>query len=328
MENGVDWNITLSYLQSQTFKSTDEYASKCALEAIISGSTWSNARIHEIDENHCEFCPRCGVIDSDLHTFWLCPANRNIDHTAITSTDKLTRIACDESVDFPCLWLRGICPKKLTSIPEAYLPTSEYIIKYIAYDSPIAAAIVVSGTYYGDASGGRFSSYGPLIRCGIGLVKIGYDNCNNIYREWGVQLNLPGVVQTVPRAELYALQYLLNEAAENAEIEVITDNKKNSETFNKGPDAGARSLNHDMFKDIFSCIQTKNLTVCVRWMPSHQQDKIDADENFQLPQNVSLSDVQGNSWADELAGASAQSLELPLNVTSPYIYHKNLVKRI
>ena len=39
MEEGVDWQVTLSYLQSQTFKSNDEYASKCALEAIISGST-------------------------------------------------------------------------------------------------------------------------------------------------------------------------------------------------------------------------------------------------------------------------------------------------
>ena len=48
----------------------------------------------------------------------------------------------------------------------------------------------------------------------------------------------------------------------------------------------------------------------------------------QLPEFVSLNDVKGNSWADELAGSSAQSFGLPLNITSPYIYHKNLVKRI
>jgi len=63
-------------------------------------------------------------------------------------------------------------------------------------------------------------------------------------------------------------------------------------------------------------------------MPSHLQDKMSADEDFQLPEHVTLNDVAGNSWADELAGTSAQSFELPLNITSPHIYHKNLVKRI
>ena len=208
----------MSYLQSQTFKNQDEYASKCALEAIISGSTWSNARIHAIDSGHSEFCPRCGVVDSDLHTFWLCPHNKNIEHPAVISTNKLTQIACTDSVDAPCLWLRGICPMHLTSIADEYLPSAEYNTKHIAYETPIANAIADSGIYYGDASGGRFSSYGPLIRCGVGLVKIGYDIEGNIYRKWGVQMNLPGTVQTVPRAELFALQHLLNEATENANI--------------------------------------------------------------------------------------------------------------
>ena len=128
---------------------------------------------------------RCGVTDSDLYTFWLCPHNRNIDHPAVSGTDKFAQLACDESVVMPCLWLRGICPKSLTAIPEEHLPTSEYIVKYIAYNSPIpnCNAIANSGTYYGDASGGRFSSYEPLIRCGIGLVKVGHDSNNNIYRE-------------------------------------------------------------------------------------------------------------------------------------------------
>ena len=189
-------------------------------------STWSNERIHEINSDHSVLCPRCGVVDSDLHTFWLCPHNKSIEHTAVSSTDRLTQLACDESVDMPCLWLRGICPKSLTVIPEEYLPTMDYKIDIKPYESSSIDAIADSGVYYGDASGGRFSSYGPLIRCGIGLVKVGYDTDNNKYRKWGVQLNLPGLVQTVPRAELYALQYLMNEATQGANIEFITDNKR------------------------------------------------------------------------------------------------------
>ena len=83
-----------------------------------------------------------------------------------------------------------------------------------------------------------------------------------------------------------------------------------------------------MFKSIFGCIKAKQLKVQVRWMPSHLQDKMSADEDFQLPENVSLNDVAGNSLADELAGTSAQSFELPLNITSPHIYDKKWVKRI
>ena len=63
-------------------------------------------------------------------------------------------------------------------------------------------------------------------------------------------------------------------------------------------------------------------------MPSHLQDKMSADEDFQLPENVSLNDVAGHSWADKLAGTSAQPFELPLNITSPHIYHNKILKRM
>ena len=142
------------------------------------------------------------------------------------------------------------------SLKHIYLQLS--IISNIAYDSPIADAIADSGIYDGDASGGRFSSHGPLIRCGVGLVKIGYNTKGNTFRKWGVQMNLPGSVQTVPRAELYALQHLLNEATEHANIEFITDNKTNCDTFNKGIFAGTKSVNHDLFKHICRCIAENN----------------------------------------------------------------------
>ena len=63
-------------------------------------------------------------------------------------------------------------------------------------------------------------------------------------------------------------------------------------------------------------------------MPSHLQDKMSANSDFQLPSFVSHDDVIGNQWADDLAGQSATSYELPLNITTPYLYYKNLTKRI
>ena len=89
-----------------------------------------------------------------------------------------------------------------------------------------------SGTYYGDASGGDFSSLPMLRRCGAGIIhtkQIG----NDIKQIWGCSLKLIGHVQTVPRAELFALHFLMQEAVEDAKIEFITDNLQNCKLFNK-----------------------------------------------------------------------------------------------
>ena len=41
-----------------------------------------------------------------------------------------------------------------------------------------------------------------------------------------------------------------------------------------------------------------------------------------------MHDVQGNQWADELCGRASQSAALPLHITTPIIYYKNLIVRI
>ena len=63
-------------------------------------------------------------------------------------------------------------------------------------------------------------------------------------------------------------------------------------------------------------------------MPSHLRDKLSANSDFQLPDFVTMNDVEGNQWADDLAGQSANSEELPLNITTPFLYYYKLTKRI
>lgn len=62
-------------------------------------------------------------------------------------------------------------------------------------------------------------------------------------------------------------------------------------------------------------------------MPSHLREKM-LDEQFSMPAGVTDADVTGNDWADELAGKASTYAELPLNVTTPIIYYKNLAMRI
>ena len=61
-----------------------------------------------------------------------------------------------------------------------------------------------SGDYFGDGSGGRFSSIPSLRRCGIGLAFL----VNGVL-QFGLRSPLPGDVQTVPRSEVAAAHVLL-----------------------------------------------------------------------------------------------------------------------
>ena len=323
MELGCDWNITLSLHRS--LKGPLHYPSRCALETIISGSCWPEDRILECNALHNAACRRCGLPDSDLHTFWTCPENDNIADAEVAGTQRLIQRAVDESIEYPCLWLRGILPSSLSNVPDEYLAPNEPSHVYVPYSTPVQECIVTSGLYYGDASGGSFSAYPKLTRCGVGLCKVDRSTEDRL---WGVQLNLPGQIQTVPRAELFALHFLVNEAVSHSTLEFITDNQKNSETFNKGAEYAKNSINADLFKSIFCNIATKHLTLIVRWIPSHLAEKLAKNPNYVVPEFVSKLDIKAKDWADELAGKAAHSAEVPLNVSTPYLYHYHLIRRI
>ena len=58
-------------------------------------------------------------------------------------------------------------------------------------------------------------------------------------------------------------------------------------------------------------------------MPSHIKEKM-LKADFIVPVEVTKEDIEGNDWADELAGIAAKYAELQLSITTPIIYHKNL----
>ena len=225
-----------------------------------------------------------------------------------------------ESQTNPCLWLRGLIPADLVEINPSYNPSDNLNIKYIGTPS------FNSGLYYGDASGGDYTSHTPLRRCGIGICKVRAIDGTQI---WGAHMNLPGLVQTVARAELFFIFFLLNNAVQNAILEIVTDNLKNCETFNKGPIAASRSMNADLFKSIFSNIHNKGLKVTVRWVPSHIKEKRMKNPDLEIPSFVSEVDVEGNALADALAGDGAKYSQInDMNIPTKYIYYYHLCRKI
>ena len=155
-----------------------------------------------------------------------------------------------------------------------------------------------SRTYYGDGSGGEHTSYNEIRRCGCAVVAVHPDGSLH----FGASFSLPGIVQTVARAELFALVFLISQADPLTEVTFVTDNKGVNDMYNQGPKACKRSANCDLYKQLFQKVYDKAIRLQVRWMPSH----LECTESGVRPLGVSLLDVQGNEHADALASDAAK----------------------
>ena len=317
IEQGIDWDITLRYIRGMRQdkkKRHDNYNAICTIETIMAAGCWPADRVSKINPLVSNICPRCNrAIEDSLHTFWSCPANAEIDDDRVTNTQCLIGSAQEHAAEFPCLWLRGILPFSLSHpipIPE---PQTD-AIAIILGDNIMWG----SGTYYGDGSGGSFSSFPTIRRCGVGLVKVHHDGS----KHFEVSMNLPGGVQTVPRSEYFALYYLLTMANEHSVIEFVTDHKPLYKLFLAGVRVARQCVNHDLMLPIFHMVQAKHLSLIVRWMPAHK------DQDGPLPLGVSAIDVRANEWADIQAKAGAHRACVDLNISAPIIFYTSLVKRI
>jgi hypothetical protein len=315
IQNGVDVENTLRTIRAVKDKSIAACKFKATLETVMSAGSWSASRINKIDSSFSPVCPRCDhPVEDDLHTFWLCPCNANIDEISVKCTQKLVSKASADAAELPCLWLRGILPSALTQLPPEAVPKSQVNVIYVNPDS----VDWTSRSYYGDASGGKYTSHRRLRRCGCGVVAV--DSQGSL--EFGMKCNLPGAVQTVGRGELFAFVLLVRHLPFSVDAEYITDNEPLYKTYNAGPRAGANSANCDLFEEVFSLICTKALRISMRWMPSHLKD---GDE---LPEGVSALDVVSNDHADRLAKEAADAEEISSAIATPYLYNVTLTTRI
>ena len=128
----------------------------------------------------------------------------------------------------------------LTEIREEYFP-SLFLTSTPGITNPEAVRWS-GGTFYGDASGGKFTSLKPLRRCGCGIALV--DEEGNLI--FGIFFNLPGLVQTVPRAELYALLFVVENLDGNAVATYVIDNQGVHDLFHQGPALCKLSINADL----------------------------------------------------------------------------------
>ena len=174
-------------------------------------------RVSQIDPLVCNIFSRCdtGAVETSLHTFWECPANDLIEDSSVTSTKYLERAAFANAAEQPCFWLRGLLPESLLRLDDISPPVEQCTVTLHGPDIPLWN----SGTYYGDGSGGQYTSHPSIRRCGVGLVAV--NNLGDL--SYGLSANLPGPIQTVPRSEYFALLSLVRLAQESSILLFVTD---------------------------------------------------------------------------------------------------------
>ena len=173
-------------------------ASTASTTTTTTGACWPFARRALAGFRRGD-CPRgCGAdCDDNVHTIWECPATEAMDHPAVRDTAPLAKYAIRDRQSLTCYWGRGIVPRQWLELPP---PADECIVHFVGNPSDLAAASII----FLDGSGGPDTRERRLRRCGAGIACLLVEAEGRLSLLAGAYTGLPGPVQTVPRAELYA----------------------------------------------------------------------------------------------------------------------------
>jgi len=260
-------------------------------------------------------CPLCNEqIQDESHTYWTCPYIRNHhqDCKEITDSQHLTDQLDENQIAF---FNRGILNQEDLQPHIDYAPLEEYPLSIGMCNShvpPITHTdLWLSGYYFGDGSGGKFSKQPTLTRAGVGVHHV--DLQHNPY--FNASAPLPGDMQTNNRAELYAVLLVTRHAELAAAIDFFTDSKITKDTFYKGLQRAKLASNSDLWIELLDNIDNKGIVLNIHWMPSHTDT--DPKKAAKAPEWMLSWHVNGNKEADNLAAAAALLHQLPPYVTDP-----------
>jgi hypothetical protein len=325
LKHGIDYNLTICVLRN--FRKLLAYDKAAALETILCGACWSPQRkyLAGLVKVDLSVCTLCGAFEcDDYHQFWSCPALASSVWPEVESTNYLIPAAANGMLEFPCLWLRGLLPSELLIANDHPIPPPSSVDKISIFD-PFGITpdpeVWPPGLYGTDASGGRWGSYPLLRRCGCGVSRL--TSLDPPYQlQWGAWFPLVGELQTVPRAELYAIYMVVAKVSQGV-IFIVSDSEVNVNLFAKTKHHACSSINGDLWRAIFEHLETKPITLKLYWVPGHL-DKTVAKAKSRVPDVHFLL----NHCADHFADRAALEEELGMHLASRVLYYGKLVGKI
>ena len=290
---GIDPTVAIRYLARLEKQGKPGEAGM--LRTILAGGVWGRHRKWEAGLSTSKLCPRCLLgEDTDLHRYWVCPANGQSEHPDIRRTQLLCETAVREAPELPCFWLRGLVPKRAVPLP------GKPAMQVKAFGSLLLdeGAKAGPGTYYGDGSGGKHSADPRIRRCGWSVCQVSdrgvLEECD---LEGGIYGAFVASPQTVPRAELWAAIVAIR--CTSGDIVYVTDHLNLYRRWALKKGLVPRGTNQDLWHLFWQAIRLHDGLVTIRWTRSHTT----ADDV--LSGQTSVQDHTGNESADTLAGLGA-----------------------
>lgn len=174
-----------------------------ALEVRITNRSWNGARLLE---SGCLVpsqagCERCGADLDFVHSDYVCPANRSIDHWSIREMQSHATQA-DEQPHYICLWHRGINPASNISESPGWI--DEEMCKPEVFGQ-FEESLQVNRSAGTDGAGYESNTFwARRVTSGVAVVTP-HDNTQVAFLNSRVQGRQAG-----PRAELWAVLHAMN----------------------------------------------------------------------------------------------------------------------
>jgi hypothetical protein len=247
LENGLDLTTVKKHYRLLTRQGKVREAG--ILNTVAQGAMWDGQRKHQAfsPDQPAPRCRRCrlGRNATWCHDVWECPCTLEMTHEHITATNHLAATAKQGVELYPCHWLRGLVPWDWTwgaLLEKALLGEFQYYGGRLA--PGVRLQLPVNAVAATDGSGGPDTRDPRLRRAGWGLAVGSQDCAIPIGWLFGA---LPGVQQTVPRAELYALVQLALHT--DGHVAVAVDATYVCKGFRRGP-----RYRHDSHQDLWDML--------------------------------------------------------------------------
>jgi len=290
-----------------------------SLAVVVAGQCWTQQRKQQAGLAQDAKCIVCGREDTWAHRCYSC---RGLQQwPGLQDFEALRAEVMQERTYTVSEWQQGLHlqgidrPLMLEPCAGAEAVESQGIEEKL------------SGCIYTDGSGLQ-PQHLELTRCGWAFVSCSADG--KVKRaEWGA---LPGDLQSVHRAEVYAilrvLHALLSQVCKHgisSEICIVSDCKAAVGMFESGPlkATSTKCMHAAHWRRVFhvlELVRSKGQRVCIRWVPAHQ-----TAEDVQQGR-ISHDDWVGNMHADEAAKKGAAMHRVP--DTQCQLYLRSLERNV
>lgn len=271
--------------------STLSRSERNALRSVVCNGQWPQERLHRASLVSTPNCQLCGAAVGDLsHRHWNCSVTGAERDSVVTAGfQRVARSFCAAGGWQRLLWSRLLMPDPLFHYPPPLLEC-EPVWWRIPPDG------VFTGKVYLDGSGLR-GTCARRRRCGFAVVMIDEVDGGILGAMYGA---LPGPVQSVAAAELWALRMLLRHCM--APLDVASDCQFVVDGVTAGPAATTMpsQLHAGIWRSIWRCIDDLGRNVVtVRKVLAHSSH---ADV---AAGRISAVDRHGNAQADTFAKLGA-----------------------